>query len=209
MIGLSTRPLGAVLVLAALMASGCASSPPSQFFLMTPLPQADAPRQTAQQPSGPALGVGPVKMPAYLDRPEVVTRSSPNALRVAEFNRWAEPLEDNFKRVLAMNLGVLADSERIDVYPWPRSAPLDYQVRVDVDRFDAGANSQVVLIARWHVLAGEEGRLVRSGRTVVTEPVATADYEALAGAMSATVATLAREIAAAIPAGTKGSRRGR
>lgn len=207
MIRLPMRPTLSLLVLAALAASGCATSPPSQFFLMTPLPEADAPRDVARQRGGPALGVGPVKMPAYLDRPEVVTRASQNALKVAEFNRWAEPLEDNFRRVLAMNLGVLADTDRVSVYPWPRSAPLDYQVTVDVDRFDAGANNQVVLIARWHVLAGDEGRLVRSGRTVVTEPAATADYEALAGAMSNSVATLAREIAAAIPSGAKGTRR--
>lgn len=207
MIHLPMRPTLSLLVLAALAASGCATSPPSQFFLMTPLPEADAPRDVARQRGGPALGVGPVKMPAYLDRPEVVTRASQNALKVAEFNRWAEPLEDNFRRVLAMNLGVLADTDRVSVYPWPRSAPLDYQVTVDVDRFDAGANNQVVLIARWHVLAGDEGRLVRSGRTVVTEPAATADYEALAGAMSNSVATLAREIAAAIPSGAKGTRR--
>jgi len=195
------RPLGTVLVVATLAVAGCASSPSSQFYLMTPLPEADAPRGAAQHRGGPALGVGPVKMAAYLDRPEVVTRAGANALKVAEFNRWAEPLEDNFKRVLAMNLGVLADTDRVSLYPWPRSAPPDYQVTVDVDRFDAGANDQVVLIARWHVLAGEEGRLVRSGRTVLTEPAATADYEALAGAMSRTVATLAREIAAAIPSG--------
>ena len=73
---------------------------------------------------------------------------------------------------------------------------------------DAGANSQVVLIARWHLLAGEEGSPVRSGRTVVRERADTAGYEALAGAMSATVAPLAREIAVVIPAGAKGSGRG-
>lgn len=205
----SLRPLGAVLVVVTLAAAGCATSPPSQFFLITPLPEADAPRDAAQHRGGPALGVGPVKMPAYLDRPEVVTRAGANALKVAEFNRWAEPLEDNFKRVLAMNLGVLADTDRVSVYPWPRSAPLDYQVTVEVDRFDAAANNQVVLIARWHVLAGEEGRLVRSGRTVVTEPFASTDYEVLAGAMSTATATLSREIAAAIPWGGKGARRAR
>jgi uncharacterized lipoprotein YmbA len=176
---------------------------------MTPLPDADAPRDTVARRDGPALGIGPVKLPAYLDRSEVVTRSSPNALRVAEFNRWAEPLEDNFTRVVAMNLGVLAATDSVSVYPWPRSVSVDYQVSVEVDRFDAGANNQVVLIARWQVLAGDGGRIVRSGRTVVTEPIASTDYEVLAGAMSAAAATLSREIAAAIPSARKGGRGGR
>jgi uncharacterized protein len=171
---------------------------------MTPLPEADMPRHTAQRDMGPSLGVGPVKLPAYLDRPEVVTRSSPNALQVAEFDRWGEPLEDNFKRVLALNLGVLADTDRVSIYPWPRSASVDCQVTVEVDRFDAAADSQVVLMARWQVLGGEEGRVVRSGRTVVTEPAVTSNYEALASAMSGAMATLSREIATAIPRSTKG-----
>ena len=204
---LTMRSLLPVIVLSSMAAGGCATSPPSQFYLMTPLPEADMPRHAAQRDMGPALGVGPVKLPAYLDRPEVVTRSGPNALQIAEFNRWGEPLEDNFKRVLAMNLGVLADTDRVSLYPWPRSSPIDYQVTVDVDRFDAAVSTQVVLIARWNLFTGEEGRAVRSGRTVVTVPAATANYEALAGAMSDAVATLAREIAAVIPRSTKGQRR--
>jgi uncharacterized protein len=204
---LTMRSLLPVIVLASMAAGGCATSPPSQFYLMTPLPEADMPRHTAQRDMGPALGVGPVKLPAYLDRPEVVTRSGPNALQIAEFNRWGEPLEDNFERVLAMNLGVLADTDRVSLYPWPQSSPIDYQVTVDVDRFDAAAGTQVVLIARWNLFIGAEGRAVRSGRTVVTVPAVTASYEALAGAMSDAVATLAREIAAVIPRSAKGQRR--
>lgn len=201
---LTMRSLLPAIVLSSIAATGCATSPPSRFYLMTPLPEADRPRQSAQRDSAPALGVGPVKLPAYLDRPEVVTRSSPNALQVAEFDRWGEPLEDNFKRVLAMNLGVLADTDRVSIYPWPRSASVDCQVTVGVDRFDAAADGQVVLMARWQVLGGEEGRVVRSGRTVVTEPAVTSNYEALASVMSGAMATLSREIAAAIPQTAKG-----
>jgi len=193
----SLRALRPALALAALALGACATSPPSQFYLITPLPAAESPTPAAR--GGPALGVGPVKLPAYLDRPEVVSRTSPNALKLAEFNRWAEPLEDSFKRVLAMNLGLLARTDRVSVFPWPRSAPIDYQVSVEVDRFDADANDQVVLIARWQVLAGEDGRPVRTGRTVLTEPAASRDYDDLAGAMSAAVAALTREIGAAIP----------
>lgn len=197
----SLRSRSLALALGVFTLGGCATSPPSQFYLMTPLPEAEAPTPGGQ--GGPALGVGPVKLPPYLDRPELVSRSGANALELSEFNRWAEPLEDSFKRVLAMNLGVLAGTDRVSLFPWPRSAPLDYQVVINVDRFDAAANNEVVLIARWHVLAGDEGRPVRAGRAVITEPVASADYEALAGAMSVTVANLARQIAAAIPATTR------
>ena len=47
------------------------------------------------------IGVGPVTVPDYLDRPQIATRSSSSSLQFSEFDRWAEPLEKNLMRVLA------------------------------------------------------------------------------------------------------------
>ena len=199
---IQTRGVITGLLLLGLLA-GCGSSPPINYYVLS------AHNDDVPAGSTPSLGVGPIAIPEYLNRDNLVTNREGNTLVVAASDRWAEPLEDNFTRVIAMNLGVLAGTDSVSVYPWPRSAAVDYQVTVDVDRFDAGANGQVVLVARWQVLAGEGGRSVRSGRTVVTEPVVSTDYEALAGAMSSAAATLSREVAAAIPSGGKGARRGR
>jgi uncharacterized lipoprotein YmbA len=184
---------------AALLATGlsaCATSPPSRFYVLTPLPAADSPSAAEGRRNHPALGVGPIKLPAYLDRSEIVTRSGSNSLKLAGFHRWGEPVTDNFTRVLAMDLGLLVNTNQVSLAPWPRYVPVDYQVVVEADRFDVGADDKAVLVARWHIVSGgEEGKVLRSGSAVITEPASLRDYQGIAAAMSRAVAQLAREIA--------------
>jgi uncharacterized lipoprotein YmbA len=191
----SSTPWLASLLLVGILA-GCATSPPSKFYLLTPLPGADAPHSATSRADHPALGVGPIKLLAYLDRSEIVTRSGSNSLKIADFDRWGEPVSDNFMRVLALNLAMLVNTNQISLAPWPRYAPVDYQVVVEADRFDVGTDNKAVLVARWHILnGGEEGKVLRSGSTVITEPTGMDEYADVAAAMSRSVAQLAREIA--------------
>ena len=76
--------------------------------------------------------MGPVLLPAHLDRPQIVTRASENRLVLAEFHKWGEPLNTNFARVLAEDLAVLLATERVAVFPWRRAVPVDYQLEVRV-----------------------------------------------------------------------------
>ena len=69
----------------------------------------DDPGTAAAQ--GPVIGVGPITVPKYLDRPQIVTRSGRNQLALGEFDRWAEPLQDNVLRVLAENLAFLIPTD--------------------------------------------------------------------------------------------------
>jgi uncharacterized protein len=190
----STRWLTPVLLAGAL--SACATSPPSKFYVLTAMPGADSQRSTGSRANHPALGIGPVKLPAYLDRSEIVTRSGRNSLKLADFDRWGEPVTDNFMRVLAANLALLVNTNQVSLSPWPRYVPVDYQVVVEADRFDVGPGSEAVLAARWYVLGGQEGKVLRSGSTVIDEPVVTEGYANVAAAMSRAIAQLAREIAA-------------
>jgi uncharacterized lipoprotein YmbA len=187
----------------ALLAGGlcaCATSPPSKFYLLTPLPAAESPASTERRADRPALGVGPVKLPAYLDRSEIVTRTGTNSLKLADFDRWGEPVADTFMRALAANLALLLNTKHVSMFPWPQYVPVDYQVVVEADRFDVGPDRLAVLVARWYVLSGQEGKVLRSGSTVITEPASTVAYADIAAAMSSAVAELAREIASSMKA---------
>lgn len=194
-----TRGMVRTWAAAALLATGlsaCATSPPSKFYVLTPLPAADSPSAAEGRRNHPALGVGPIKLPAYLDRSEIVTRSGSNSLNLASFHRWGEPVTDNFTRVLAMDLGLLVNTNQVSLAPWPRYVPIDYQVVVEADRFDVGADDKAVLVARWHIVSGgAEGQVLRSGSAVITESASLRDYSHIAAAMSRAVAQLAREIA--------------
>ncbi|MBW2072873.1 MAG: membrane integrity-associated transporter subunit PqiC, partial [Deltaproteobacteria bacterium] len=133
-------------------------------------------------------------LPDYLDRPQVVTRSSKNELHIAEFAVWAEPLENNFRRVLAENLALLLPTERLLTYPWDANTTLDYQIVIDVSRFDAELSGSAVLVVRWSIL-GENGRKVYIAReSTLRKVLAVNSYEALASAESSLLATFSQEI---------------
>jgi uncharacterized lipoprotein YmbA len=109
------------------------------------LPKLEATSQAAPAARGPAIGVGPVVLPRYLDRPQIVTHASSYEVSVAEFERCAEPLEVNFTRVFAENLASLIPTDRLAMFRWPRSIPIDYQVPLEVVDFLGGEST---LIAR-------------------------------------------------------------
>ena len=88
------------------------------------------------------LGVGPVTVPPYLDRPQIVTRTSRAKLALADFEQWAGPLADTIARVLSEDLALLIPTERVVLYPWPRTIDPDYQVTVEVLQFDRGPGTR-------------------------------------------------------------------
>jgi hypothetical protein len=141
--------------------------------------------------------VGPITLPKYLDRPQIVTRVSPNQLTLGEFDRWAEPLQDNVSRVLAENLALLIPTDQILVQAWPRSATLDYQVQVEVLHFDGWLGGESALIARYSVLDRTE-RALFNRMVHLQAPTGGRDYEAMVVALNQMLDTLSRDLAVAI-----------
>lgn len=181
-----------------LAAVGCLSvggdSRPTSFYLLSSLDSSGI----AAGADAVSVGVGPVELPAHLDRPQIVTRADGNRLELAEFHHWAEPLRDNLTRVLADDLAVLLGTDRVWTYPWRRAAGVDYRIRVEVERFAAGPDPQVHLRCRW-TLADAGGRPLTTRLTSLSVPVSSlSDYAAVVEAMSRGVEELAGEMAAAI-----------
>ena len=192
------RPLAATVLLAAL-AAGCTATQPTSFYTLSADTEGKAAPRAHQ---GLTVGLGPVTLPAYLDRPDIVTREGPNQMRLAEFHRWAEPLEPLLARIMAQDLHALLDAEDVLPVPQRRDLRLDRVVEVEVNRLDADQTGQVVLDARWWVYAGDGDALLASGRSRVTEQgAAPPDYAAIAAAMSRAVAGASRDIATAIRGG--------
>lgn len=189
-----------IVTLGASLLGGCVGgkSKPSKFYVLSALPSSDAQTQTAAAERDVAVGIGPIVLPQYLDRDPIVTRASPNQLDLAEFDRWAESLRDNFSRTLTENLSILLSTHHVAVFPWDGSTPIDYQVTVDVTRFEGDADGHAVLIARWSIF-GKGGReLLERKRSSFSEPAGAGNYEALVSALSRALGNLSREIAAAV-----------
>jgi uncharacterized protein len=168
---------------------------PSRYFALTSLPRTGQAAQEAGRTI--ALGIGPIKFPGYLDRQQFVTRMSQNRFEVAENDRWAEPLEENFSRVLSQNLSILLQTDRVVTYPWERSQQPTYQVQVEVLRFEANAEQMVELWARWSITESTK-KTVIVRESYLTHPVKDKTTEASVAALSEVVGSLSQEIAASI-----------
>ncbi len=198
--------LTAALATAALATiAGCVSlkrTPEARFFALQPV--AEAPAAVAAPPSDSGLvGVLPVLLPGHLERPQLVRWSGPGELQIDEFLRWAEPLDSGVLRVLAQDLETLLPAHRVIRAPWPGSTtPLLCRVRVEIVRFGPQPGGELSLSGRFTLLPARSERplLAQSFELHRDSPAGSdAPGRAVAG-MSALLADLARQIAAAVAA---------
>jgi uncharacterized protein len=198
---MSCQRLGVIILLVSFIPAGCSfldpKPDPSRFFSLTPLPRTGQRAQDAARTNAFALGIGPIKFPGYLDRQQFVTRISQNRFAVAENDRWAEPLEENFSRVLSQNLSILLQTDRMIAYPWERSQQPTYQVQMEVLRFELNAEQVVELWARWSIMDSAK-KTISLKESYLTQPARDKSTEASVAALSETVADLSRDIAGAI-----------
>ena len=185
------------------LAAGCSPLGPqpsySKFFILSPLSAGRA--SASQPPAGPtqlAIGVGPIDFPGYLRRPEFVTRVAPNQIKLSPNDRWGEPLDKNFRRVLTQNLSQLLNTDRIHDYPWNLDTRLDYQVAIKVQNFETGSQGQSQLRARW-IIKDANGHVLYASETRANTPLGGGDTGPSA-ALSTDLATLSRAIALQITA---------
>ena len=179
-----------------LLISGCAvtsgTSVQADFYQLNEIPN-----QTLQgAASGPVVGIGPVQLPEYINRPQIVTRNSTHKLNVSEFHRWIEPLKDNINRVLVTNLSNHLNSNR--VYSIPRNErdyPLALRVAIDIRHFEGSLADSAYLEAQWTVY-DKDGKPLLSSVSLIQEKLAGPDYESLVKAMNMTLQTLGKEISA-------------
>ena len=186
--------------LSLLLAWGCASSPASRLYTLSSL--SGPVKAKTEQPlsQGPTIGLGPIRFPDYLDRPGIVTRSSGNTIEIAEFDLWAGSLKEDFIRVLAENLSILLETDKMVLYPYIGIVPTDFKIGINLNRFEGAPGDRVVLEATWVVLEGPDKKEGVVQKSQITEPVSGSDYQALVAAQSRAVEKLGREIAKAVQA---------
>jgi uncharacterized lipoprotein YmbA len=177
---------------------GCGTSQPSHFYLLRSLSPDSVSGLSEPKQSNISLGLGPITFPKYLDRPQIVTKASAHEVELAEFHKWAEPLNENVSHVLAENLSALLSTDRIVQYPWKRPDQPDYQLSLNVIQLDGKRNQEAILKVRW-TLTGDEGNTLLLQKTSqFSEILRSPEYEELVEAMSHMLASLSEEIAAAI-----------
>lgn len=177
------------------LAAGCARTPPAQYYLI----QSPA-ATTVGDPDGPRIGLGPVRLPDYLDRPQIVSWSSPTRLKLASRHRWAEPLQQSVARALLAYLAQALPAAQVVPWPWRGVHAPTHRIAVEVQRFERAVDGTLRLDARWTARAGD-ATPPRAYDSSIALPVAGAsdDYDAFVAAASEAIAALARDIAARLP----------
>ncbi|HTF33209.1 MAG TPA: PqiC family protein [Myxococcota bacterium] len=180
------------IALVAALAAGCGTAP-SRFYTLDSTAAADG-----TPPARCAVIVGPVGVPASVDRAEFVVQVAPNRVEIDEFNRWAAPLGDSIASIVAANLIVLLGTPEVATAPFANFNP-DYRVTINVQRFESVRAEAAIVEAVWAVQK-RGGGAPRSGRTVAREAVQGEGFDALAAGHSRALATMSADIAAAIRA---------
>jgi len=98
---------------------------------------------------------------------------------------------------MAADLGILLKPARVSTYPQNAGLDADYRVLLDIQRFEMTAGEGVGLEALWSIRRSEGG-VPKMGRTVVSEPVGAAGYDALVAAQSRALAAVSRDLAQAL-----------
>jgi hypothetical protein len=182
----------------ALLLTGClgpGTTRPTRLFVLN---ATVTPPAAGVEATDLRLGVGRITLPELLNRPQILTRTSANKVRMADFSQWAEPLEQSIPRVLSENLSRLIGTDQVSVYPWPTKMEVDLRVEIAVIRFEGDTDGEVSLVARWRLIRADGSPAHPLRVSTHSESAADRSIEALVAAMSRALASLSRDIAAAI-----------
>jgi uncharacterized protein len=186
-----------MLVFFAIGMAGCigGTSKPSKFYLLRSMENPQKSLPPAGNKNCVSVLIGPITLPAYLDRTQMVTVAGKHELVLEEFNRWAEPLKDNFYRVLMEDLSLLLNTSEVYAYDRDGVSLTDYQVVIDVTRYDSVAGGDAVLTAFWTV-SGKDGNSPGIKRkSVFSRSVPSTGITGVVEAQNQTLTELSREIA--------------
>jgi uncharacterized protein len=191
------RPILFLIVLVSLLHGCFRNAAPVHFYMIRPVTVTESPRAAISggEP-GPTIGVGPIRVSDYLDRPQIVTAVSEQEYRLAENHRWAERLDQTLTRVLAENLSVLLPTKRVVFYPWPSQQHMDAQVSVTIQELHVDATGQVRLAADWALRRGVQTPVNRKSSCRL--PASSTDYRQIVDTQSQCIGQLSREIASSV-----------
>ncbi len=175
--------------------SACLSTP-TQFYVLEPL--SEPPSSPTATEKKRQIGIGPVSIPALLERKQIVTRLPDNSVKIAEFNQWASPLKDNITQVLTHNLTTLQAGDLIRAYPWSAYGAVDYRIIIDIIRFDTRQEQSVNLEANWAIMNEKNHTLMSNGHTKIERPLDDPSYPAAVKALNKVLGEFSHELSQAL-----------
>jgi len=192
--------------LLALLLIGCQSSP-SQLYVLS---SGATPAQAGAESAAPSavlsdelarageirVGVS-VVIPEYVDRTDILQRTGANELIASHDAQWGENLSVDAARVLTEDLAARLPTLEFIMLPSRTRHLLDYQIEVDLSRFEGDADGKS-LAAGWWTLTDRDNQEVVSGRVWHQVRASGQGYAAMAAAMSRNLTAVSADIATAV-----------
>lgn len=163
--------------------SACSSHQPTSFYLLKAI---DSNIEVSDsQTKDIIVLVNPIKFPEYLDRPQMIIRDSDYKLQLSEKHRWAEPLKNEFTRVLIANLNNRIYPSHALAYSELNGAQAEIQLSIEVLQLDVNTDNQAVLSIKW---ASKNDKNIKRFTKRFNIPIKDKSYESRIEAQSQAIA---------------------
>jgi len=196
----------ALAVLVMFFLAACGTSPSARYYALSSMTEVKTADIKSQHKDVVIVSVGPVGIPDYLDRKQIVTRDSGSRLDLADFDLWGGSLDNDVTRVVADNLSILLAPKGINAVTWRSRVPYAHTISISMTRFEASGDS-VILRAQWGIMENGEQTAETVRESVITKPLGGKDYGDIVAAMSEATADLSREIAVEVVKAVKKSKK--
>jgi uncharacterized lipoprotein YmbA len=193
----STSLCGAVIILFSFVFGGCISisnSPVPKFYTLRLIDNAGESRKF-DIASKAIIGIGPIDIPEYQNRPHMVTQDKDGMLKFAQFERWGESLDSGLARLILENLTLMLPSAEFQIFPCNFAIPLDYQIIINVVQLESQLDKEVSLVTQWTIVDAKTKKMLLTKRSQIRQAINPHTYSGLAQALSRACSLLSSEIA--------------
>ncbi|HNW40029.1 MAG TPA: PqiC family protein [Candidatus Omnitrophota bacterium] len=191
------RLYNVLLILFSFVCSGCLSlyrSPVPKFYTLQSTVKAEEKRNLEIAPNL-IVGIGPVEIPEYQNRPQIVTQDKDGMLTFAQFERWGEPLDSGLERLILENLIKILPQTDFQIFPCNFSIPLDYQIVVKIVQLENRLDKDVFLAVQWTIINFKTKEMLFTKRSQIRQEINPHTYYGLTQALSRGCNLLSNEIA--------------
>ncbi|MEE9426373.1 MAG: PqiC family protein [Methylococcales bacterium] len=189
----SIRVLSVIVLLTAMLLSGCTDHPVTRLHILTTI-QNEPDQLKKSTVIIKNVGIREIKLPAYLDRPQIVSRVGDNELVLSSSHQWGEPLSQSVSRVLAEQLDNELVNARVFVHPWSHKQTITAQIEVQINQFEIVDTQACVLDVSWLIWPKDNNTAI-SHHAMITVPVNNQQYSTLVNAHSQAIVQLSKQIA--------------
>jgi len=186
---------GCIVLMLGSLLTGCAT-PPTHFYQLEAVSTPPVTSITTAKKT--LIGIGPLSLPALVDRKQIVTRGENNAIQLAEFHQWATPLQDNVLIVLSKNIAAQHSNAIVRSYPWSVYGEMDYRVIIDISRFDSQLGKSATLEASWAIMSEKNHTIISNGQTNIQQPLHDGSYDSAVLALNKLLSELSQQLSLAL-----------